>query len=75
MKNPPVNSAENKAKPAKDRARLAKAVVAKRAYSKSARQNAFKKLAHLSSAAEAVSQAKLISGVNSSQFRIVRMPG
>ena len=75
MKNASVNSAENIAKPASGRARLAKVIDAKRSYSKSARQSAFKKSSHPSSPAEAVSRAKLITGVNPAQFRIVRMPG
>ena len=75
MKNASVSSPANIAKPASGRARLAKVVDAKRSYSKSARQSAFKKSAHPLSSAEAVSRAKLIIGVNPAQFRIVRMPG
>lgn len=70
-----VNTAVNKAKPAKERTRLAKVAAAKPSYNKSARQAAFSKAASHLSAVKAVSLAKLISEVDPGEFRIVRMPG
>ena len=62
-------------KSAKGRARLAKVVVAKPAYSKSARQAAFNKASSSMSVVKAVSRAKLIAKVVPGEFRIIRMPG
>jgi|GEM_PF-1965961 len=57
------------------RARLAKMVKAKSSDLKLARQKSFLRISHQSSSASAVCQAKLISKVNPSEFRIIRMPG
>lgn len=79
MKRAIANAVENNAKPAKAGARaskhLAKVVEAKPSYSKAARQAAFGKMASHLPVAKAVAKAKLISKVNSAEFRIVRMPG
>lgn len=75
MKKALANAVVSRAKPAKARARLAKVVAAKPAYSKSVRQAAFSKAASHLSVEKAISRAKLISEVNPAQFRIVRMPG
>jgi len=75
MKKALAHAVVNNAKPARVRARLAKVIAAKPSYSKSARQAAFNKAASRLSVAKAVSRAKLISEVDSAEFRIVRMPG
>lgn len=75
MKKALSHAVENRAQPAKVRARLAKVVAAKPSYSKSARQAAFSKAASHLPVAKVVSRAKLISEVNPAKFRIVRMPG
>jgi hypothetical protein len=75
VKKASANANVNKAKPAKVCIRLAKVVAAKPAYGKSVRQAAFNKAGvHLSSL-KVISKAKLIPEVNSSEFRIIRMPG
>lgn len=75
MKNALAKAVVDQAKPAKDRARLAKVVAAKPSYKKSARQAAFSKASSRMPVAKAVSRAKLISKVVPDEFRIVRMPG
>lgn len=75
MKNAVAKVSVNRAQPAKDHARLAKAVVAKPSSNKSARQAAFSKVSSHLSVSKAVSRAKLISKVDPDEFRIVRMPG
>ena len=75
MKKVNANAVVNKAKPAKARARLAKVVVSKPSYKKSARQAACSKAASNLSVVKAVSRAKLIPELNPDEFRIVRMPG
>lgn len=75
MKKANANAVVNKAKPAKARARLAKVVVAKPSYIKSARQAASSKASSHLSVVKAISQAKLIPEVNPDEFRIIRMPG
>lgn len=75
MKKMLATDAEDDAKSVKVRARLAKVIVAKSSYSKSARQAAFIEAGSHLSVAKAVSSAKLISDVNPAEFRIVRMPG
>jgi hypothetical protein len=75
MKRANSNAVANRAKPAKVHARLAKIVVSKPSYNKSARQAAFSKAASHLSVDKAVSRAKLIPEVNPDEFRIVRMPG
>lgn len=75
MKKILANAAVNKAKPAKERAHLAKVVAAKPSCNKSARQAAFSRAASHLPAVKAVSLAKLISEVDPDKFRIVRMPG
>lgn len=79
MKRAIAHAVENKANPEKagacESAHLAKVVAAKHSHSKAARQAAFGKMASHMPAAQAVSQAKLISKVNPAEFRIVRMPG
>lgn len=81
MKKAIAHAIENKAKPVKAGARgsvqLAKAVKAKPAYRKAARQAAFKQevaILHLSPV-EAVDRARLIPAVDVKAFRIIRMPG
>jgi hypothetical protein len=75
MKKALANDVVNKAKPVKERARLAKVVAAKPSFKKSARQAAFNKSASHLPAANAVARAKLIAKVNPGEFRIVHMPG
>jgi hypothetical protein len=75
MKKALANDVANKAKPAAERARLAKVVAAKPSYKKSARQAAFSKSSSHLSAAKAVARAKLIAKVDPGEFRIVHMPG
>jgi hypothetical protein len=75
MKKTIANAVQKNTKAAKLRVRLAKVVKAKPSYNKSARQAAFSKLTSHLSVAKVVAQAKLISGVNPAEFRIVRMPG
>ncbi|MDO8262619.1 MAG: hypothetical protein Q7T21_05275 [Gallionella sp.] len=75
MKKALANDVTNKAKPASERARLAKVVAAKPSYNKSARQAAFSKASSHMSVAKAVAHAKLIAKVNPGEFRIVHMPG
>jgi hypothetical protein len=75
MKKALANVVVNKAKPVKERARLAKVVAAKPSYKKSARQAAFSKSSSHLSAAKAVARAKLIAKVDPGEFRIVHMPG
>lgn len=81
MKKAIAHAVENKAKPAKARARgsvhLAKVVAAKPAFSKAARQAAFKQevaILHLSPV-EAVDRARLIPAIDVKAFRIIHMPG
>jgi len=75
MKKALANAVVDEAKPAKVRAHLAKVIAAHPSHSKAARQAAFSKVASHLPVAKAVSSAKLISDVNSAEFRIVRMPG
>lgn len=75
MKKAIANAVVKSAKHAKVRARLAKVVEAEPSCNNAARQAAFSKSASRLSVAKAVSRAKLISGVNPAEFRIVRMPG
>jgi hypothetical protein len=81
MKKAIAHAVENKEKPVKAVARgsvhHAKVVKAKPAYSKAARQAAFKQevaTLHLSPV-EAVDHARLIPAVDVKAFRIIRMPG
>ena len=70
---------EDKSKIAKahsrGRVQLAKMVEAKSSDLKLALQKSFLRISRQSSSLSAVCQAKLISKVNPSEFRIVRMPG
>ena len=79
MKKVIAHAVENQAKPvkagARDSVHLARAVAAKPSFSKAARQAAFGKMVSHMPAEKAVSQAKLISKVDPSEFHIVRMPG
>jgi hypothetical protein len=75
MKKALANGAVDDAKPVKVRARLAKVIIAKSSYSKSARQAAFGEAGRHLSVAKAVSSAKLISDVTPAEYRIIRMPG
>ena len=75
MKNAPDKAVVDQVKSVKDRARLAKVVVAKPAYSKAARQAAFNKAFSSMPVVKAVSRAKLIAKVVPGEFRIIRMPG
>ncbi|MFA6016345.1 MAG: hypothetical protein WC742_14905 [Gallionellaceae bacterium] len=81
MKRALVNAVDNEAKPVKAAARRsahrAQVVAAKPAYSKAARQAAFKQevaILHLSPV-EAVDRARLIPAVDVKAFHIIRMPG
>lgn len=75
MKNISELDVEQEPAPGVQQRRRVKIVKVERASCKEARQAAFIKSVANLPMDEAVSRAKLMANVNSSEFRIVRMPG